>query len=106
MASLDVDVIANVANGDVGLDGYVHAIVILNVVDLVSIFFAKFGVVDVLLVFYLLVVAVYVSIVLDAVFCPCCCGCRCSFAIPSVRCPDSVPSIRCMDLVVLDVGLP
>ena len=32
----NVDVIANVANGDVGLDGYVHtiAIAILNVVDL------------------------------------------------------------------------
>ena len=34
VANPDVDVIANVANGDVGLDGYVHTIAILDVVDL------------------------------------------------------------------------
>ena len=46
----DVDVIVNVANGDVGLDGYVHAIAILNVVDPDVDRFATSDAADVLLV--------------------------------------------------------
>ena len=65
--NLDVDVIANIANGDVDLDGYVHAIAILDVVDLDVYRFATFNVVDVLLAVYLLVVAVYFATLLDVV---------------------------------------
>ena len=68
VANVDVDVIANVAHGDVGLDGYVHAIAILNVVDPDVDRFATFDVVDVLLVVYfatLLDVVVLVVVVVD-----------------------------------------
>ena len=67
VANLDVDVIAN-ANGDVGLNGYVHAIAILNVVNPDVDRLATFDVVDVLLVVYfatLLVVVVLVVMVVD-----------------------------------------
>ena len=68
VANVDVDVIANVANGDVGLDGYVHAIAILNVVDPDVDRFATFDVVDVLLVVHsasLLDVVALVVVVVD-----------------------------------------
>ena len=66
LANLDADVIANVANGDAGLDGYVHAITMLDVVDLDVDHFATFD--NVLLVVdfaTLLDVVVLVVVVVD-----------------------------------------
>ena len=59
VANLDVDVTANVANGDVGLDGYVHTIAISNVVDFDVDRFATFDVVDVFLLLLLLILPLY-----------------------------------------------
>ena len=69
----NVDVIANVAHGDVGLDGYVHAIAILKAVDPDVDPFATFDVVDALLVVYfatLLDVVVPLVVVVDVLH-PC-----------------------------------
>ena len=63
----NLDVTANIANGDVGPNGYVHAIAIFDVVDLDVDHIATFDLVDVLLVVYLLVVAVYFATLFDFV---------------------------------------
>ena len=68
VANIDVELIANVAHGHVGLGGYVHAIAILNVVDPDVDRFATFDAVDVLLLVYfatLLDVVVPVVVVVE-----------------------------------------
>ena len=76
-----------IANGDGGPNGYVHAIAIFDAVDLDVDRFATFDLVDVLLVVYLLVVAVYIATLL------CCRCCDCSSPTLSVRCLEPILSM-------------
>ena len=62
VANLDVDVIANVANGDVRPDGYVHVVGVFAIVDHDVDRFATLDLVDVPSVVYLLLRILLLSI--------------------------------------------